>query len=64
MILKHKDIVNKLVSVPDDEIPLKHMNTNEEGHLLNVMEYQLSVLQNSEITFYTETNKQFKKYKA
>ena len=64
MILKHEDIVNKLVSVLDDEIPLKHMNTNEAGHLLNVMEDQLSVLQNSEITFHTETAEQFKKYKA
>ena len=65
MIIKHEDIVNKLLSVIGDEtIALKYMNTNEAAHLLNVMEDQLSVLQNSEITFHTETAEQFKKYKA
>ncbi len=65
MIIKHEDIVNKLLSViGDGTIALKYMNTNEAAHLLNVMEDQLSVLQNSEITFHTETAEQFKKYKA
>mgnify|MGYP003132362821 CR=1 FL=1 len=65
MISKHKDIVNQLVSVIGDEtIALKYMNTSMASHLLNVMEDQLSVLQKSEITFHTETAKQFKKYKA
>ena len=65
MISKHEDIVNKLFSVIGDEtIALKYMNTDMASDLLNVMEDQLSVLQNSEITFHTETNEQFKKYKA
>ena len=65
MISKHEDIVNKLFSVIGDEtIALKYMNTDMASDLLNVMEDQLSVLQNSEITFHTETAEQFKKYKA
>ena len=64
MISKHEDIVNKLFSVIGDEtIALKYMNTDMASDLLNVMEDQLSVLQNSEITFHTETAEQFKKYK-
>jgi len=52
MISKHEDIVNKLFSVIGDEtIALKYMNTDMASDLLNVMEDQLSVLQNSEITF-------------
>ena len=58
-------VVNKLVSEFGDEtIALEYMNTNEAGRLLNIMEDQLGVLNNSEITFHTETAEQFKKYKA
>ena len=58
-------LVNKLVSEFGDEtIALEYMNTNEAGRLLNIMEDQLGVLNNSEITFHTETAEQFKKYKA
>ena len=58
-------LVNKLVSEFGDEtIALEYMDTNEAGRLLNIMEDQLGVLNNSEITFHTETAEQFKKYKA
>ena len=57
-------VVNKLVSEFGDEtIALEYMNTNEAGRLLNIMEDQLGVLNNSKITFHTETAEQFKKYK-
>jgi chromosome condensin MukBEF complex kleisin-like MukF subunit len=57
-------VVNKLVSEFGDEtIALEYMDTNEAGRLLNIMEDQLGVLNNSEITTHTETAEQFKKYK-
>jgi hypothetical protein len=57
-------VVNKLVSEFGDEtIALEYMDTNEAGRLLNIMEEQLGVLNNSAITFHTETAEQFKKYK-
>ena len=57
-------VVNKLVSEFGDEtIALEYMDTNEAGRLLNIMEDQLGVLNNSEITNHTETAEQFKKYK-
>ena len=43
-------VVNKLVSEFGDEtIALEYMDTNEAGRLLNIMEDQLGVLNNSEI---------------
>jgi hypothetical protein len=62
-MLKHEDIVKKFESVLKDEVPLRNMDTNEAGRLLNIMEEQLGVLNNSAITFHTETAEQFKKYK-